>query len=70
MWFSDLVATSSSRKKFAETLATFMDNWGFNGVDIDWEVRSGHAVVKSWLWKTDLKPSNNLPAWCSPLTVQ
>ncbi|GAA6028952.1 hypothetical protein JCM8097_001522 [Rhodosporidiobolus ruineniae] len=37
VYFSSLVATSSSRTAFATTLKTWLDTYGFAGVDLDWE---------------------------------
>lgn len=34
--FSDLAASSSNQKTFFASLITFMVNYGFDGVDIDW----------------------------------
>jgi chitinase len=35
--FSDMASSSSSRQKFIKNLMTFMDTYGFDGVDLDWE---------------------------------
>ncbi|GAA5856575.1 hypothetical protein JCM8547_005872 [Rhodosporidiobolus lusitaniae] len=37
VYFSSLVATSSSRTAFANTVKTWLDEYGFAGVDLDWE---------------------------------
>ncbi|KAL8278544.1 hypothetical protein RQP46_009036 [Phenoliferia psychrophenolica] len=36
-YFSSHVATSTSRTAFAKTILTFIETWGFDGVDLDWE---------------------------------
>ncbi len=35
--FSDVAATDAGRKKFAASCAAFVEQWGFDGVDVDWE---------------------------------
>lgn len=45
--FSDIVSTESKRAKFISNLKTFMNRYGFDGVDLDWEYpgapdRGGH----------------------------
>lgn len=35
--FSDLSSSVENRRSFIESLASFMTEWGFDGVDIDWE---------------------------------
>ena len=35
--FSDMASTSDNRKKFISGLIKFMDTYGFDGVDLDWE---------------------------------
>ncbi|GAA5936312.1 hypothetical protein JCM10213_004737 [Rhodosporidiobolus nylandii] len=35
--FTKLLATDTSRADFVETLSTALDDYGFDGVDIDWE---------------------------------
>ncbi|BGP18683.1 hypothetical protein JCM10213_006905 [Rhodosporidiobolus nylandii] len=37
VYFSSLVSTASSRTGFANTLSSWIDQYGFAGVDIDWE---------------------------------
>ena len=46
--FGDLSSTPSKRKKFIDQLEKFMLQWGFDGVDFDWEYpgakdRGGHS---------------------------
>lgn len=35
--WSDMVGTAENRAAFIASLVTFMDSWGFQGVDLDWE---------------------------------
>lgn len=35
--FSDMARTPEGRKKFITGLITFMDTYGFDGADLDWE---------------------------------
>ncbi|KAL5363196.1 putative class V chitinase [Aspergillus floccosus] len=47
--FSDLAASESAQSKFFDSLLSFMETYGFDGVDIDWEYpvaeeRSGRAA--------------------------
>ena len=35
--FRDMVSTQVNRIKFIQSLMTFMDKYGFQGADIDWE---------------------------------
>ncbi len=35
--FSDVALTAASRAKFVSSCVTFMKQWGFDGIDIDWE---------------------------------
>lgn len=35
--FSDLAKSTAAQEEFFESLVTFLDNHGFDGVDIDWE---------------------------------
>jgi chitinase len=35
--FSDLASTSEKRSQFAKKFLTFLDRYGFDGVDLDWE---------------------------------
>lgn len=35
--FSDMSSSSTNRQAFIQGLMTFMDTYGFDGVDIDWE---------------------------------
>ncbi len=39
--FSDLALTDASRKKFAASCLAFMKQYGFDGLDIDWEYPTG-----------------------------
>ncbi|ORY91527.1 glycoside hydrolase superfamily, partial [Leucosporidium creatinivorum] len=44
VYFSDLVASSTKRARFAKQLAAFQDKYGFDGIDLDWEYPNGEAV--------------------------
>ncbi len=54
--FSDAVATDESRRIFADSILSLMDEHGFTGVDIDWEypgvsgtgIKSEPADVENW----------------------
>jgi chitinase len=35
--FSDMVSDATNRAKFISSLQNFMQTYGFDGVDIDWE---------------------------------
>lgn len=35
--WSDLCSSPSNRAAFISSLVDFMDKWGFQGVDLDWE---------------------------------
>ena len=39
--FSDIAATEAARDKFVSSAVTFMDQYGFNGIDVDWEYPVG-----------------------------
>jgi len=40
--FSDMAGSATNRRKFINSLINFMQTWGFDGVDLDWEVRHHH----------------------------
>lgn len=35
--FSDMASSAGNRQKFISELTTFMEHYGFDGVDLDWE---------------------------------
>lgn len=37
MAFSDMASTAANREKFIDGLIKFMDTYGFDGADLDWE---------------------------------
>ncbi len=43
--FSKIAAEETSRKRFGESLREFVDRYGYDGVDIDWEVPVGAIDV-------------------------
>lgn len=43
--FSKIAADENSRKRFSQSLREFVDKYGYDGVDIDWEVPQGAADV-------------------------
>ncbi len=49
--FSAMASTEAGRKKFAEDCKAFLEKWGIDGIDIDWEFPglswSGHACDPS-----------------------
>ena len=40
--FSDMTSLAGNRQKFISGLISFMDHYGFDGVDLDWEVSMQH----------------------------
>jgi chitinase len=42
--FSDVALTDASRKTFAESCVDFMVQYGFDGIDIDWEYPAGGGL--------------------------
>ena len=45
--FSDAVLTPQSRQTFAASIVTFVDQWGFDGADIDWEYPVGGGLTSN-----------------------
>lgn len=43
--FSKIASEETSRKRFGESLREFIDRYGYDGVDIDWEVPQGAVDV-------------------------
>ncbi len=43
--FSDVALTDASRKKFATSAVNFMKEYGFDGIDIDWEYPVGGGLA-------------------------
>lgn len=37
MAFSNMASTAANRKKFINNMIQFMDTYGFDGMDLDWE---------------------------------
>jgi chitinase len=37
----------ANRQNFANNLASFVQNEGLDGIDIDWEVRTSHSFSRS-----------------------
>ncbi|KAK4701300.1 chitinase, partial [Phenoliferia sp. Uapishka_3] len=44
LYYSSLLATSTSRKSFAGDLSSFATKWGFEGVDLDWEYPNKQGI--------------------------
>lgn len=44
MAFSDMASTAENRAKFISSLVHFMSAYGFDGMDLDWEVSSASLV--------------------------
>ncbi|GAA5971887.1 hypothetical protein JCM11641_001557 [Rhodosporidiobolus odoratus] len=44
VYFSDLTSTADKRQKFANDLESFMNQYGFEGVDIDYEYPNGVGI--------------------------
>ena len=42
--FSDIALTDASRKKFADSAVKFVNQYGFDGVDLDWEYPVGGGL--------------------------
>lgn len=42
--FSDMAATEAGRQAFADSVAAFLDEHGFDGVDLDWEYPVGGGL--------------------------
>lgn len=44
--FSDVAITAESRRKFAISAANFVEKYGFDGIDIDWEYPCGGGLSR------------------------
>jgi chitinase len=47
VYFSDLMASSTKRTRFAKQLAAFQDKYRFDGIDLDWEYPNGEGIGES-----------------------
>ncbi|GJJ11377.1 hypothetical protein Clacol_005609 [Clathrus columnatus] len=43
-YFSTAVATPQNRTQFVNTLANFVEKWGFDGIDFDWEYPNHQGI--------------------------
>lgn len=50
--WSDMCSTQSTRAAFISSMVEFMERWGFQGIDIDWEFPGipdrGGTEVDKW----------------------
>ncbi|KAH9822235.1 family 18 glycoside hydrolase [Melampsora americana] len=53
VYFSSLVASSSSRKAFARNIAKTLEKYGFDGIDLDWEYPNAPGQDKNQISKDD-----------------
>ncbi|KAG4270415.1 chitinase 1, partial [Fusarium proliferatum] len=47
--FPAVASTSATRQKFASSAVELMNDWGFDGIDIDWEYPAGEDQAKNFL---------------------
>jgi chitinase len=45
VYFSSSITSSAKRSKFAQSLAAFMNQYSFDGIDIDWEYGERTLIV-------------------------
>lgn len=50
--FGEISSSASNRQKFADNVVKFMNQYGFDGLDIDWYV--GHCYIRCFAASTKL----------------
>ena len=64
-YFSSLVNTSATRKKLAQDMLAFVNKYGADGIDLDWEYPNSQVSLVS-PWCSSLPPGFTTCAATSP----